>query len=346
MIFPPGTALKLDPRDEYTHTPEPVANYNESMYFNAFDSAGGVGCWMRLGNRPNEGRAEMSCCVYLPGGEVGFMHARPQIADNRAMDAGGLRFEVQQPFQRLSARYEGELLVMKDPLAMADPSSAFKRNPKLPALIELDFEGVSPMHGGEIVGLDGQPIELDPAHAVFRGHTEQHMAVQGHITVGGERHPVVNGTGYRDKSWGPRHWHSFFWYRWLPVSFDRDFGLLLSINGREGDVPHVSGNVLQGGVYEPIHRIELHTEWDAQNFHRGFTAVFETDRRQYELQATVRALIPLRHKPAAGAPPDTCTRITEALTEYRCEGRTALGMSEFCDVVSGGVPISRRLGQA
>lgn len=346
MIFPPNTTLRLDPQDEYTHTPEAVSNYNESMYFNGFDSREGVGAWMRIGNRPNEGHAEMTCCVYLPGGDVGFMYGRPKIADNRAMEAGGMRFEVLEPFRRLNVRYKGELLVMKNPHDMANPSAAFKNNPKRPALIELAFEGISPMHGGEIVTLDGKPIELDSKHSVFRGHTEQNMAAQGHITVDGRRYPVVDGTGYRDKSWGPRHWHNFFWYRWLPVTFDRNFGVLLSINGREGDEPHVSGNVLRNGVYEPVRKIHLQTDWDAQHFHRAFTARFETDQRSYELKARVRTLIPLRHKPLPGADPDSYTRITEALTEYTCEGRTVLGMSEFCDVVTRGIPISRQLEQA
>ncbi len=82
----------------------------------------------------------MTCCEYLPDGRVGFMHARPKIGDNKAMNAGGLRFDVIEPFKRLNVRYEGELLVMDEPLAMADPGSAFKRFPKKPALIELEFE--------------------------------------------------------------------------------------------------------------------------------------------------------------------------------------------------------------
>ena len=49
------------------------------MYFNAFDSERGIGLWVRIGNRPNEGHAEMSCCVYLPDGRVGFMFGRPKI---------------------------------------------------------------------------------------------------------------------------------------------------------------------------------------------------------------------------------------------------------------------------
>jgi len=341
MYLPPDTTLKLDPRDEYTHAPEPVANYNESMYFNAFDARSGIGAWMRIGNRPNEGHAEMSCCVYLPDGRVGFMFSRPKITGNDAMDAGGMRFEVLEPFQRLRVTYEGELLLMEDPHAMADPSAAFKRYPKRHASIALEFEGISPMHGGEIVALDGRPAMLDPEHAVYRGHTEQNMAVNGHITVDGERHEVREGVGYRDKSWGPRHWHSFYWYKWLPVTFDRDFGILLSIKGRpEGGPDRISGNVLHNGVYEPVLDGRIDTEYDDAWYPRRLTAWVTTALQTYVLQGRVLATVPLRHKRAGATDWRSYTRITESMSEYSCEGRTALGMTEYCDVMNDGVPIS------
>ena len=37
---------------------------------------------------------------------------------------------------------------------------------------------------------------------------------------------------------------------------------------------------------------------------------------------------------------EAATRITEGITTYRCEGRTALSMSEYCDVMVVGTPIS------
>lgn len=345
MIIPAGTRLQLDPRDDANHEPDAAGNYNESMYFNAFSASEGMGAWMRIGNRPNEGHAEMTCCVHLPDGSVGFMYGRPTIEHNREMNAGPLRFDVLELFRRYRVRYEGELLCMKNPMDMAQPGVAFKSNPKHPALIELAFDGVSPVHGGEIVTLDGQPIVLDPKHAVFRGHLEQHLAVQGHITVDGVRHPIERGTGYRDKSWGPRHWHNFYWYRWLPVTFGPDFSVLLSIMGREGQEPFILGHVCEkGGALQPIRNVRMHTDWDGAFMHRAFTVNFDTEARSFTLSGQVRSLIPLRHKPAAGADPESYTRITEAMTEYHCDGHTTLGMSEFCDVMTGGIPLSRRLG--
>lgn len=346
MYMPEGARLKLDPRDEYTHTPEPVANYNESMYFNAFDTRQGLGLWVRIGNRPNEGHAEMTCCVYLPDGRVGFMFARPPITGNARMAAAGMCFEVIEPFRRLRVTYEGELLLMDEPRDMADPSAAFKRHPKRPARIDLEFTGVSPMHGGEIVDAAGQPIELDPEHAVYRGHTEQNMAVEGSVIVDGQRHDIVGGTGYRDKSWGPRNWHSFHWYKWLPVTFGRDFGVLMSIKGRPQGGPHrISGNVLRDGAYEPVIDGQIQTDYDEAWYPRGLSARVTTQHGTYHLSARTIATVPLRHR-RAGAVDGSYTRITESMSLYTCEGRTALGMTEYCDVMVGGMPISERSGVA
>lgn len=342
MIIPPNTRFRLDPRDEYTHEPEPVPNYNESAYFSAFDTPGGAGVWMRLGNRVNEGHAEMTVCVYLPDGSVGFMYRRAQIEHNREMNAGGLAFEVVEPFKRLRAAYEGDLLILANPYDMANPSVAFKTNPVKPASLALEFTGVSPMYGGELVALDGTPLRIDPEKSVFRGHTEQNMAVTGHITVDGQRYPI-NGFGYRDKSWGPRHWHNFHWYRWLPITFNADFGLLLSINGRPDDVPHVSGNVLTNGRFEPIIAIDMETEWDEHTYPRKLQVRFETAQQAYELSGTARALIPLRHRSPAGSDPNIYTRITEGLMDYHCNGHHAIGMAEYCDVMINGEPISRKV---
>ena len=53
----------LLPEDEYTHEPDPVPNYNESMYLNAFDLEREVGAWFRMGNRVNEGYAEIAASL-------------------------------------------------------------------------------------------------------------------------------------------------------------------------------------------------------------------------------------------------------------------------------------------
>jgi hypothetical protein len=180
---------------------------------------------------------------------------------------------------------------------------------------------------------------MDAEHSVYRGHTEQNMAVRGHITVDGLRYEL-NGPGYRDKSWGPRHWHNFFWYQWLPVTFDRDFGVLLSVKGTRGGANRISGNVLRDGLYEPVIDGRIETVYDELYYPKSLEAWVKTDKREYRLTGRVGALVPLRHRRKGSDDPAAYTRITEGLTEYQCEGRTALGLSEYLDEMVGGVPIS------
>ena len=123
----------LEPEDEYPHEPDAAENYNESMYLNAFDAGREVGGWFRLGNRINEGYAEMTVCIYLPGGRVGFVYGRPAIDSNDKMEAGGLSIEVIQPFHHLKVRYRGKVCLLDEPRQMAEPRLAFKANPWEPA---------------------------------------------------------------------------------------------------------------------------------------------------------------------------------------------------------------------
>ena len=79
-----------------------------SKNINLFDFSQVMGGWFRIGNRPNEGYAEMTCCLYLPDRSVGFMYGRPQISNNEALDAGGMRFEIVEPFKHLRLTYDHE----------------------------------------------------------------------------------------------------------------------------------------------------------------------------------------------------------------------------------------------
>ena len=69
----------LTPEDDYTHPLGPEPNVNESVYFNFFDREQGRGGFVRIGNRANEGYAEMTVMVYGADGSALFNFKRPQI---------------------------------------------------------------------------------------------------------------------------------------------------------------------------------------------------------------------------------------------------------------------------
>lgn len=338
-----GVKIRLEPADEYMHPIESASNFNESMYFNVFDRANNIGGWFRLANRPNEGRGEMSCCVYLPDGRVGFMFARPEGRTNAAFDGAGMKFEVIEPFKRLRVSYRGKLCLMKNPQDMADPKFAFKNNPSIPVELELDYEGVSPMFGGEPVNEDGSKIEQKAEEAFARGHYEQHMAARGSITVDGKRFPI-DGLGLRDHSWGPRFWQSIHWYRWLPMNFTRDFAMMVSITcGAKGE-PRRGGMVLRGGEYVMIRDARISADYDANDNQTTMKIWAKTDEREYEVEGKVMSLIPLRNRRRSPDGEELMTRITEGMTEYRCDDHVGYGLSEFLDQIVDGRPVGKVAG--
>tara|TARA_B100001079_G_scaffold96606_1_gene82984 strand:- start:3985 stop:4464 length:480 start_codon:yes stop_codon:yes gene_type:complete len=154
--------VKLDPEDEFNHIPDSSSNYNESMYFNVFDHDKKMGGWFRLGNRPNEGYAEMTCCLYLPDGRIGFMFGRPRIKNNDEFNAGGMAFKVLEPFKKLTISYSGKILLLTDPKQMVNPGKAFKSNPTVNCDVQVEILGISPMFGGETVRKDGASLDIDP----------------------------------------------------------------------------------------------------------------------------------------------------------------------------------------
>jgi len=329
--------FQLDPEDEYCHVPDAAVNYNESMYFNVFDPGRKVGGWFRLGNRVNEGYAEMSACVYLPDGRIAFMYGRPKIATNDEMRAGGMHFEVVRPFERLRVRYDGKLCLLANPLEMAHPSRAFKNNPLVDAHIDLDYRGVAPMYGGRPLRRDGSEVAIDPEKSFAKAHYEQHVAARGRFQIGQEEWEV-DGFGLRDKSWGPRYWQAVSWYRWLPMSFGDDFAMMISVIGGDGE-PRRSGMVLRAGEYVMIRDARIESEWDENFYQTRLRAWARTDEREYEVSGRVLSMIPLRNRRDDGNGNLLVTRITEGMTEYVCDGRTGYGLSEYLDQIVDGRPV-------
>ena len=191
-----------------------------------------LGGFFRLGNRANEGHGEMTVCIWLPDGRVAFMFARPEVTTNDAFDAAGMRFAVVEPFKELRVSYTGPVVLLTDPLQMADPRAAFTTNPHLSCTVELTYHGRSDMFGGE----PDTPAE-HPGEEFAHGHYEQLVEATGSLLVGDE-HLEIHGYGLRDHSWGPRYWQAPWYYRWLTANFGRlRFHGLTDRSPRLGGIP-------------------------------------------------------------------------------------------------------------
>jgi len=338
MELPEGFKLRLDPQDDYTHPVEEAKNYNESMYINLFDFSKKMGGWFRVGNRPNEGHAEMSCCVYLPGGSVGFMFGRPNISGNEELNAGGMRFGITEPFKRLRLTYDGKVCLLKNPFEMANPKKAFTNNPILDCKVDIDYYMTSPVYGGEVVHDDGRQIDLKAEESFARAHYEQHVGGSGTIKIG-DTEWTLDGLGLRDHSWGPRYWQNIFMYRWLPMSFDKEFAVMISVIETAAGEFRRSGMVQHGDVYHSIKDTTIETDWDENWYQTGMKIWVKTDQREYEIEGTVLSLIPLRNMRKSPDGELLHTRITEGMTEFKCDGKIGYGMSEYLDQIVDGKPV-------
>ncbi len=327
-------AFRLDAQDEYTHTPTADKNFNESAYVNAFDAAGRYGGWMRLGNRVNEGYAELSVCLYLPDGRVACQFGRPPISDNRRHSAGGLHYEVVEPLKRVGMQYHGEVLLLDNPALMREPKRVFESAPRHACEVVFNATGNSPMHGGEPTSpaqetMYGRNFSL--------GHFNQHTNVQGHIKVGSEVFPL-DGHGWRDHSWGPRFWTNIYFYRLFIANFGADRGfMLLKITGRDGIVRRC-GVLQYDGEYEEISDLDVWTEWTAAKDPHRVQLGIRTARRAVRIEGEIKTLLPLRNRRKEGT--ETLeSRIAEGFTHWQWGDRSGVGMTEYIELVENGVPV-------
>ena len=169
----------------------------------------------------------------------------------------------------------------------------------------------------------------DPEREFARAHYEQHMRVQGTLAIDGES-VAIDGLGLRDHSWGPRYWQALKYYRWLNCTFGPDFGLMVSEICPHESEPIRTGVILRDGTIERISGVEIETEYAAgTQHHRRISARLALEGgSRVLLEGDVKGYIPLRNRRAG-----MVTHIGEGMTEYRCEGRTGLGISEYLDQI-------------
>ena len=344
-VLPEGLRLRLDEADEGMHELGPESNFNESMYFNFYDPQQRLGGWVRLGNRANEGIAERTVCLYLPDGTVGFSYDRPPIKDNDSFTAGGLAFTFVEPFRRLDVSFAGDVLHLADGMAMADPKAAYLSNPTVSATLDLSYEGISPMLGGELESLDGSPLEDAHGGDFARGHYEQHVFGTGTVSVGDQTWTVA-GAGLRDHSWGPRHWQSPWWYRWLTGNFGRHAGFVASLIVKQDGSRSMGGVVLRNGRYEQVVKVRVRTDWDEANGTQQQVGITMTTQEGlvYEVTGEVVGMVPLRNRRKTDDGSLLTTRIAEGMTIWTCpqlSDAPGSGLSEYLDQVIDGRPVGR-----
>jgi len=315
--------------DDYTHPLGEETNFNESMYFNFFDPDQSVGGFLRLGNRANEGNAEMTVCVFLADGRVLFNFKRAPIDHNDAFEAGGMKFEVIEPSEALSSVYQGNAVELTDARSMADPSEAFRNSPRRRLSIDLSHRASGPMYGNS----RSKAEEGRSADQQFgKAHYEQHMRVTGQLEIDDEA-IEIRGYGLRDHSWGPRHWQAIESYEWLTMNFGPDFGAMVSVIRRDADHERKGGVIVRGGQLTLIDSVEIETEYESNGlYHRNLDVKLQTvDGEKLDISGEVRGFIPLRNRRQG-----LVTHIGEGMTRWQCGDQVGYGLAEYLRQVDPG----------
>ena len=312
----------LKAEDDFTHALGPEPNFNESMYFNFFDPSQSIGGFVRLGNRANEGQAEMTVCIYLQDGRVLFAFKRAEISHNDAFDAGGLSFEVIEPSEKLRTVYQGGVIELDNPKALSDPGRAFKESPRRRISLDLVHQAVGPMYGS---AKDKSEEKRSAEKQFAKAHYEQHMHVTGTIDLGDEQ-VEIEGYGLRDHSWGPRYWQAIERYEWLTMNFGPDFGAMVSVIEIAGEEPRQGGVIIRGDELIPITNVSIDAEYEDNGlYHRSLVAKIETKTGEtLEINGEVKGFIPLRNRREG-----MTTHIGEGMTEWTVGDQKGYGLSEF-----------------
>lgn len=321
----------MRPEHEFPHKPDTSVNFNESVYTNAFDMKTPVGGWMRLGNRVNEGYAELSVCLYLADGRIACQFLRPRIMANDRFEAGGLSYKVHEPLRSVSMEYDGDLLIVDNPDDLRDPRKLFAKGPRAKGRVSWQHFAESPVHGGEPVD---DSVQTMYGRDFSLGHFNQHSRVKGEIRVGSESFPI-DGHGWRDHSWGPRYWQAIYFYRLFLANFPNGDGLmLLKITDKAGKVRR-EGVLLVDGKYEDVLDLEVQTDWTDKQDQKFVRLGVMMANRKVRIDAEVISLAPLRNRREADGEV-LVSRVAEGYARYRWGDQVGYGITEYIERVEDG----------
>ncbi len=121
--------VRLDPSDEYMHELGPEPNFNESMYINCFDPDHRSAAGSAWATGPTRARRDDG--LPLPPGRprCGFMFKRPTIANNDALDAGGLHVDDGHAVRGAAGRLHRQGRAARRPDADGRPEGGVHQQP-------------------------------------------------------------------------------------------------------------------------------------------------------------------------------------------------------------------------
>ena len=334
-----GIRKPLRPSAEYTHSPktsDPL--FNDSWYFNFFDTDNAVGGFTRIGRLPNQNSVNGILFIFNGKDEVLMLNqggALPPDAD--ALRAGTIRYEIVEPLKQLRLISSGKMLRLSDPSLMLDHAKLQRYitpDTFVPVEMDITFSGLAPVHNFKNIyfrGLARRMIEkrfgltdLRRVRRVASSHYEQVGGYKGQLVIG-DKTMTINGTGHRDHSWGLRDWTAPKGWTWLTMQFGRDIGLNLS-RVVIGKIDMFNGYLIRDGQNYLYRTCDIDTEFESDGITQKnirFT-VEDTSGFNMTVEGRVINVVPLTHDDGQHR-----IQVNEALTEYHWQDKVTYGISEY-----------------
>ena len=340
----------LEPADEHWHQPTKNSHWNESFYFNFFDSGTGWACATRVGATPNASAQDGFICLYLPDDTTGFVRtSQPLDEDRSRIASGGIEFRCVEPLRTWQVRYDGPIHHFDEPATNDDLRRTLDSNAPTKHL-QLDLE-LDSLHApfdydkrtvhrrpiADLLRSAGSRHPLRTLHRTFRtlgalpammkaNHYEQSGTARGTVTIDGEA-TAITGLGQRDHSWGVRDMRAPANWRWLSCQFGED----LCFNATQVDVLGMrvqGGFVLHGGVTEALESWRYEATHTTSSFWPDTLGVVLTAKSgaRFALEVEVATALPVIAKTE-----DDDVLVTAARAKYHWGARTADGMVEFME---------------
>jgi hypothetical protein len=309
----------IETRDDAPHEVGPEPAWSESTYFNFHDRKSGLAGFSRIGQRPNEGTADATLFLFLPGRGAVAVLEREARKDVSNAPVGGLTHERRVELERWRLRCSAKGLGFAHAADLAVGGEG-RAGSVVAVDADLGFVACMPPFGTS--GRNRRSEDADAsAAAVAAGHFEQACRVRGRINIGDARFDV-DGLGLRDRSWGPRDWSVPWGWRWFSMPFSEDFAIgvhTVLFPGREVQ----AGWVWRDGRTIKMTGFTLDTTFEGK-FHRSLTIeATDFEGSVYRIAGDVGPVIPLQ----IGS-----TRVHEGLTTFRLDdGREATGIAEYLD---------------
>jgi len=308
----------IEPRDERPHEHGGRAGWSERLSFAFFDPSSGFGGIARVDHRPVEKRADGTVSIFMPEGAIATVFAKEQIADAGGSSVARIHLDPYEALTKWRLRCKDIALVFPNATASGLPKTGERHGAASPIDLELTFDTWMPPAGS--VERETSVNDLNYVRTTSTGHFEQAGRYHGKIRVGG-RQTSFEGTGVRDRTWGPVDQTAHHSSQWFAVGFGPTlaFGARAMSFGIKG---LQSGWVLREGEVRALSACHVESEYEGRAFREARLKLVDNAGDSYELTAESLYALPMREGKA---------RIHQAMTRFRIGEREAVGLAEYVE---------------